>query len=103
MSTVIEKQVETIAANGSADPYASTPAPMRSAGRMAATLAPVAGAAAFTAAMVLARRRRSAASGTPRPDVDWRLAFLSGNSITFRPTVLARLARRAPRRRTLFR
>ena len=100
MSIEIERPVEVTKPNGHQDPAASgRPAPARQIPR-AFLIAPFAGAAAFTLAASIARRRAvraAAAQGSVR--------ILSSNRIVFHPVMAPRFGslRVGTRRRGLFR
>lgn len=84
MSRAVEQVTEVESKNG-----AAVAAPRARSARPGPALPFVAPLAAFTAAVVaarVARRRRQAA----KPSVYWSFSMVSGNRVTFRPTLAPR-------------
>jgi len=95
MSAVLENEVKAPASDGATGASFPTVVRTRALRPAAAAALPMA-VAAFVIANVVARRR--ALRRRTRPQVDWKFAFFSGNTLTFRPTRLARLGVGGPGR-----
>lgn len=85
MSTVVEEVKEVQSPNGV---KVDSPAEKRPVPAFPFAAAPFAAVAASMVAVRLLRRRREA----PKPSVYWSLSLVSGNHVTFRPTLAPRLA-----------
>jgi hypothetical protein len=73
-----------------APPAGSEPPPSR---RLLVYVAPpLVAISAAIAAVLLSRRAGRSDRAAAKPGVDWKLEFLSGNSLTFRPTLAPRFA-----------